>query len=61
MEINKDLTEYIRLSREAGVQEYFIRQALLEVGWDRDLTEAALESEDAWPRGARVDILNPKN
>ncbi|MEX2053966.1 MAG: hypothetical protein WD883_00215 [Candidatus Colwellbacteria bacterium] len=58
MEINEELIAYIVASREAGVHEYFIRQALLGAGWDGHLVDIALDSESAWPIKARVDILD---
>ena len=65
MQSKKVLVEYIKTSRERGVQEYFIRQALLDAGWDKDEVDNALGSEEAWPQGARRDIkseitLKPK-
>ena len=65
MQSKKVLIEYIKTSRERGVQEYFIRQALLDAGWDKDEIDNALGSEEAWPQGARRDIkseitLKPK-
>jgi D-alanyl-D-alanine carboxypeptidase len=55
--LNKTIIEYIKASRNARVQEYFIRQALLEAGWDRDEVDEALDSETAWPSKARVDFI----
>jgi len=40
------------------VQEYFIRQALVDAGWNRDQVDDAMDSEEAWPQEARKDIEN---
>jgi len=54
--LNKTIVDYVKTSREAGVREFFIRQALLEAGWDRIQIDEALDSEEAWPLKARVDF-----
>ena len=58
MKGKKVLTEYVKSSRERGVQEYFIRQALVDAGWNRDQVDDAMDSEEAWPQEARKDIEN---
>ena len=58
MQSKKVLIEYIKTSRKRGVQEYFIRQALLDAGWDKNEVDDALDSEQAWPQEARRDIEN---
>ena len=59
--ISQSLIDYIKKSREAGMGEYFIRQALINVGWDRDLLDVALDSEEAWPESKRVDFLSSRD
>ncbi|MDD5710929.1 MAG: L,D-transpeptidase family protein [Candidatus Colwellbacteria bacterium] len=56
--LNKTLIDYIKAARSAHVQEYFIRQALLEAGWNKGEVDDALDSEMAWPPQARVDFIS---
>ncbi len=56
--LNKTIIEYVKAARNAGVQEYFIRQALLEAGWGREEVDEVLDSEVAWPPKARVDFIS---
>jgi len=58
--LNKTIVEYIRASRNAKMQEYFIRQALLEAGWTKEDIDEALDSEEAWPPEARTDFTEEK-
>ncbi|MBU2101630.1 L,D-transpeptidase family protein [Patescibacteria group bacterium] len=55
--LNKTLIKYVKTSREKGVREYFIRQALLDAGWKREEVDDILDSEEGWPSKARVDFM----
>ncbi|PIR98345.1 MAG: hypothetical protein COT88_02135 [Candidatus Colwellbacteria bacterium CG10_big_fil_rev_8_21_14_0_10_41_28] len=57
--IPQELIDYIKKARKEGVREYFIREALIDSGWERKVIEEALNSEDSWPEGKRVDIVMP--
>ena len=54
--MNTELIESIKASRKLGVKEYFIRQALSDMGWEREAIDTALNAEEAWPSKSRVDF-----
>lgn len=56
----KELIKYVKEAREAGLKEYFIRQALIDAGWERDTIDEAMDSEESWPEKGRIDLTASK-